>query len=389
MFAFLKNLLAPQRSSIGVSFGSHAIRLAHCSVDRSSKQHAHLLHAAAICPVPDDARTSPDVRSRFYIDALKSAIVRGRFGTRRVVLGLPNWMVQVRQLRVPKLEGEQLVSAIEAEISGKLSGDVSGFSLRHGIAGEVQSDQGTKLEVIVYAIEKSALNQFLRDAEAAKLDVVGVGVEPKAVVDCFGQVYRRKADASAVSMFIDIGRAATYCVIARGTHSLFCRSIPIAGEHFDDAVARFNAISDDAAELLRQTVSRSRAPRANEESSGGTVILPTSQLIADVAQTQKVEQPLRQVASKLADELDLCRRYHEVTFANQPITRLLFTGGASKDVWMMRLIAERLQLPAQLADPLIRMNRNATIDPDCGLDRREPQPAWAAAVGLSLTDASA
>ena len=136
-------------------------------------------------------------------------------------------------------------------------------------------------------------------------------------------------------------------------------------------------------------MSRSRAPRANEESSGGTVILPTSQLIADVAQTQKVEQPLRQVASKLADELDLCRRYHEVTFANQPITRLLFTGGASKDVWMMRLIAERLQLPAQLADPLIRMNRNATIDPDCGLDRREPQPAWAAAVGLSLTDASA
>jgi type IV pilus assembly protein PilM len=384
MLAFFKQLLTPQKSAIGVSFGTHAIRLAHCSLESSSKQHEHILHAAAICAVPEDVRTQEAVRSRFYVDSLKAALVRGRFSTRRAVLGVPNWMVHVRQLRVPKVDPTQLPSAIEAELSGKLASDISNYSIRHTVAGDLNSDQGNKQEVVVYAIEKNTLQELLDGAEAAKLDVVGVGIETKAIVDCFGHVYRRKIDATAVTMFIDIGGGGTRCIIARGAQTLFTRSIPIGGEHFDHALAQSQSIADSAAEQMRQAVSRSRVQHVEGDARAGTIVLPTSSIETNVKQTTVVEASVRQVASKLADELDLCRRYHEVTFAGLPVDRLLFVGGVAKDFWMLRLIAERLQLPAQLADPLVRMNRRATIDPDCGLDRREPQPAWAAAVGLSL-----
>jgi hypothetical protein len=41
-------------------------------------------------------------------------------------------------------------------------------------------------------------------------------------------------------------------------------------------------------------------------------------------------------------------------------------------------------LAAQVGDPLVRMGRISEIPIESGLDRRQPQPAWAVAIGLSF-----
>jgi hypothetical protein len=41
-------------------------------------------------------------------------------------------------------------------------------------------------------------------------------------------------------------------------------------------------------------------------------------------------------------------------------------------------------LAAQLGDPLVRMSRVSDVGIESGIDRRQPQPAWAVAIGLSL-----
>jgi hypothetical protein len=33
---------------------------------------------------------------------------------------------------------------------------------------------------------------------------------------------------------------------------------------------------------------------------------------------------------------------------------------------------------------MVRMNRTCQVDPSSGIDRRQPQPAWAVAIGLSM-----
>ena len=376
MFDSLRKIFSPDRSAIGVSFGTHTIRLAHCGREKTE----HTMLEAATCPVPDDVQTNPAVRSRFYVDALKTAIIRGKFTTRRAVLGIPNYMIQVRQLRVPKVEKGQLSSAIEAEISSKLPTDLSRFTLRHSVAGDVQNEQGTRQEVIVFAIETDALQKLLADAESAGLDVVGVSVEPKAVVDCFAHVYRRKADEFAVSMFIDVGASGTRCIIAQGSRTLFTRAIAVGGEE----LGRPEVLPDDTT-LLRSNP----GVRVHAVSIGESDTVSTTSASNVASSADSTSDLRRSVISRLADELDMCRRYHEVTFTNLPIDRLMFVGGASQDHSMLRLIADRLQLPVQLADPMVRMNRRATINPDCGLDRRMPQPAWASAIGLSLGNSDA
>ena len=41
-------------------------------------------------------------------------------------------------------------------------------------------------------------------------------------------------------------------------------------------------------------------------------------------------------------------------------------------------------LAAQIGDPLVRMGRISDIGIESGIDRRQPQPAWAVAIGLSM-----
>jgi Tfp pilus assembly PilM family ATPase len=86
---------------------------------------------------------------------------------------------------------------------------------------------------------------------------------------------------------------------------------------------------------------------------------------------------------KVGDELELCRRYYEATFSDRPLSRILFVGAGARETSLCQKIAEQLALPAQLGDPLVRFNRSTMPQTDC-LDRRQPSPDWACAIGLSL-----
>jgi len=86
----------------------------------------------------------------------------------------------------------------------------------------------------------------------------------------------------------------------------------------------------------------------------------------------------------LAGELTQCLRYFESVFRNQAVERAIFVGGQAYDKRFCQSLAQRLNLPAQIGDPLLHVRRVAGAGLPIGLDRRTPQPDWAVAVGLSL-----
>jgi Tfp pilus assembly PilM family ATPase len=270
-----------------------------------------------------------------------------------------------------------------------------------------------------------------------------MNVEPMAIVDCFGHVYRRKTDQKSVVCFIDIGWKSSRAVIAEGSHILFARSIPVGGEHLNRAVAQALGIGAEEAKLLRIKLCqvqpsldehrakqeiRAEQPKADEAAAaaptegfallnaslaaaekdrrsssidGGTVAVATrpvaapavvpskpnkgSKLPADPAeQIVLVEEALHEPLGRLIDELGLCRRYYEATFQNKPVEKLIFVGGEAKQRRLCQHVAREMQLAAQVGDPLVRMGRISDIGIESGIDRRQPQPGWATAIGLSL-----
>ena len=441
MFAFVQSWLKPTANPIGIDFGTDSLRMAQVEVvDGDFK-----LIAAASADVPSHVRNEPSARLEFFADTTRELLTAGNFRGRRAVMALPAASMFVQHLRMPRMDDAETRKALPFEAAGKLPIDPLFAVMRHVVAGEVYQDQEAKSEVVLMAASRDLVNQLLATASRAKLDVVGMNVEPKALVDCFAHVYRRKSDANLTSCFVDIGAAASRAVIARGTQILFARVIPVGGDHFNRAVATAMKISLDDAKVLRiklahaqpaaaaperkaparvgplplPTAAMSGPPASDDENnsfallgagleaakragaaSGGTatleqrapsraeaadeVVAAAVPLDAGQLEARLVEQACREPLSRLVEELVLCRRYYESCFPSKPVDRLVFVGGEARQTWLCQGIARELMLSAQVGDPLVRMAKTTEVGIESGIDRRQPQPGWAVALGLSM-----
>ncbi|HEY8748587.1 MAG TPA: pilus assembly protein PilM [Tepidisphaeraceae bacterium] len=438
---FVQSWFSTPSSPIGVDFGSDCLRVAQ--VEQVDNQWR--LTAAASADVPPHVRNEPFARFSFFTETIRELLTAGNFRGRRVMLNLPASFMYIQHLRLPKMDDESLKKALTWETRGKFPFDPSQASLRHVIAGEIYHDQEPKYEVVVMAARRELVEQFLAAAAKAKLDVAGINVEPKAIIDCYSRVYRRKADLDVATMFADIGCSATRVMIARGGKLQFARSIPIGGENFSRAAAQALEIPLEQARVLRAriaaeegdapqerhavtpaasltpapaepndpsqlplseensfallSVSVAKTQRSETTASMAVAPAPSSMAVADRLtdvlpsetspsvngiERQRIEEACREPIRQLVDELSLCRRYYEATFPNQPVSRLIFVGGEANQRGMCQSIARNLGIAAQIGDPLSRMNHPGQIGIESGIDRRRAQPAWSVAIGLSM-----
>src|SRR4029079_16092499 len=125
----------------------------------------------------------------FFVETTRDLLAQGNFRSRQAILDLPAAQMHIQHLRMAKMNEEETKKALPWEARGKIPIDPSKALLRHIVAGEVYQDQEPKNEVIVMAAGRDFVQQLLNGAAKARLDVVGMNVEPKAVVDCFEHVY--------------------------------------------------------------------------------------------------------------------------------------------------------------------------------------------------------
>jgi len=424
MLGFINSWFGPPANPIGVDFGSESLKMAQVQVTGGE----HRLIAAASADVPSHARTDPQARAAFFAHTARDLLAQGAFRGRAAVLALPAASMFIQHLRIPRLDDEATRKALVWEARGKLPIDPNHALMRHVVAGEIYEDQEPKNEIILMAAAREMVNQFLGAAGRAKLDVVGMNVEPLAVVNCFAHVYRRKADADLTSCYVDIGAAGTRAFVARGAQLLFARSIPVGGNHFARATAAALGVNIEDAKLMRmrlasmQPSATDREERhavqpearaaagadvdnsfallgaglaaAEKRAGAGTAVAPAAKAAAagrPRGATMTVEEELARVdvacqepLAKLIDELDLCRRYYEATFPQKPVDRLIFIGGEARNRALCQRIAQQMGLAAQVGDPLVRMGRTTDVGVESGIDRRQPQPGWTVAIGLSL-----
>ncbi|HEV8606885.1 MAG TPA: pilus assembly protein PilM [Tepidisphaeraceae bacterium] len=429
MFGFVKNLVGSKSCPIGVDFGSDSLRLAQVAPAGGDWK----LIAAASADVPSHVRHDNNARMQFFIQTTKDLLSQGGFTGRGVALALPAASMFIQHLRLPKMDDEAMKKAVPWEARGKIPLDPAHALLRYHVAGEVYQDQEAKCEIVLMAASRELVNQYLAMAAKARLDVVGMNVEPKAIVDCFSHLYRRKNDAGITNFFVDIGCAGTRAFIARGAHILFARAIHIAGDHFTRSVASAFGLGLDEAKLLRlklcnagvaaperraadHEVEAEAEPAAKEAPMEGMAMLGAAlsaarqangeprraapsaatrgaRIDANAASVQandtqqqvlRIEQACRDPLNKLIHELEGCRRYYEATFTNKPVDRLVFVGGEAKHRNLCQHIAREMGLAAQVGDPMVRLSKVADIPPDAGIDPTQPQPNWAVALGLSM-----
>jgi type IV pilus assembly protein PilM len=353
----MKNVFAPPAHPIGIDFGAHALRLAQVQTEDGDFK----LFAAASAEIPADVRDDPDARFEFFSQAIPQLVHTGKFRARRAVLGLPPSVVHTQQIVLEPMDHKLLKDAIVESAKQKIPFDPDHALFRHTIAGQTRDAEDPRLHVVVMSADTRWVNRFIAAADRAELNVVGLDMQPLALLDCFANVYRRTAEQQSVRMYIDIGSSGTRAIIAQNTHLLMTRQMKIGGDDFTRAVADHFSVSHHDARMLRIKIA------AGAVSNG-----------------QEAEAVSRHIVDELVKQLDACRREHELAFPHLAVHRVVFVGGEARDESMCKYIADGLTLPGQMGDSLCRMARKSRIDIESAIDRRYPQPAWAAAVGLSM-----
>ena len=344
---------------IGVDLGSSSVKLAQL---RLADGEVELL-GAGIAELGGHNGQGRDARLNDMCKGIKDALKTGSFKGNHAILAVPAEDTVVQHVRIPKLPPQEIGPAVEAELEGKMPFDVSQAVVRHVVSGELLGEEDPRMEVIAVAISRDQLESYLAMSRRAKLDVVGVNVEAFAVVDCFARLFRRASDASRSILFIDVGSLTTQLVLTHGNRVVFARNLAQGGSDLDKAVAEKLSVGVEEARRERQRV----ADEQSEDDRAREIL-------------EAIEPPI----DALGAEMNTCLRYYESTFKGQAVERAIFIGGQASDTRLCRALAKRLNLPAQVGDPLVHIRRTNACVLGGEADRRGPQPRWAVAVGLSL-----
>lgn len=344
---------------IGVDLGSSTVKLAQL---RWSEDNVELL-AAGAQDIPQDCRGDLRRRLQFLWPCIRKIVKSHPFRGRQAILAIPAADSFVQHVRLPIMPAEQIADVLPAELQGKLPFPSEEALIRHVVVGDTHGQTDTKQEVIVVAAEKSMTDAYLSMAARAKLDVVGLNVEPCAIIECFARLFRRTADRDRTVLFVDLGAASTQVVLAQGDKIAFARNLSLGTDALDMAVAKGMDMPADQARSVRRDII-----------AGGKVGVAEDELY------RLLEKPMAAIAT----ELTQCLRYYESTFRNGGVERAIFVGGGAHDKRLCQSLARHLNIPAQMGDPLMRIKYVDGAGLELGMDRRNPQPTWTVAVGLSL-----
>jgi type IV pilus assembly protein PilM len=338
-------------SPIGIDIGARSLKLVQLSGDRSRLVEAARVELPALPEKP-----TPEQQAERLVEGLRRGLSGKHFHGRDAVLCLNDRQLFLQSVRVPRQTGPELDRLVAQEAVGRLPFPVEEAEIRYLESADVRQGDAVLREVVVFVAQRSVLNQTLQIIEAARLNPVGVDVEPAALVRSYAGQSRRDEDQKARALMVHIGYSRTAAVIAQGEELLFVKYIDLGGQHFDQAVARHLKMELPEAVALR---------KHNGDRRGD---------MQDPEVARSVNEAIRPVIERLAGELSMCVRYHSVTFRGQPLVRLVLGGGEATPQ-LLDSLSRHVDLKCELSDPF----RSFPTVPNLG---RKGQ--WDVAAGLAM-----
>lgn len=311
--------------SIGLDIGTYGVR----AVQLGFAKGRPVLEKFAQVALPPGA-----IREGEIVDGpAVSAVIRRLwrevgFKSNDVVIGVGNQRVLVRQVELPAMSRAELAAALPFEAQELIPIPVEDAVLDFQVLGEVPGPgDGKQVRLLLAAAHREMVEAHLAVVTAAGLKATSVEVGPLAMVRSLaGSPGDGRADA-----IVSIGAGVTSVVVHEGGVPRFVRVIPIGSNEVTEAIAKDLGVDTEVAEGLKR--------RADLGSSFETVAR-AGQLVCD---------RLGPLGGEIRESLAFYSAQSHAT----PIARVLLTGGGSTVPGVLGELRSQLDLPVDLAHPLV------------------------------------
>src|SRR3954471_1177598 len=339
-------VINPDGHAIGLDIGATAIRAAVLKPGEADGQPVVTIHGAGVIPLPRGAVTAGVVQDQGAVSAaLKQLWKDNRLECRRVVIGVANPQVLVRDMQMPDLAGEQRAKALPFRAREVVALPMDQVILDFAQLGAPDPDSGLVTGLLVATPHQPVL-AAVQAVENAGLSVARVDLSS------FGTLRAGADEQLLVEAVVDLGADLTTIVIHDHGVPKLVRSVAQGGHQLTDALI----------DQLRLTpLDAERAKRENGLAG------------EDAAVTRALSEAVRPLITEIRSSIN----YYSANDGTS-LQQISLTGGGADLRGFAGLLSSQLGLPVAVIDHMRRVRL-----PGQHRDDHQPTPS-AVAVGLAM-----
>ena len=344
---------------MGLDIGTSGVRAAELRVSRTGPVLERF--GQVVLPpgaVQDGEVVDPDAVAA----ALRTLWSQARFGSRRVVVGVANQKVVVRQVDLPRLPPAELRASLAFHVQDVIPMPVEQALLDFHPLEERTDDTGAPvLRVLLVAAARDMVDGSLRAVTLAGLTPAVVDLTSFAVLRAHASGEGGFAAPHAEAL-VDVGSSVTNIVVHEGGVPRFVRILLMGGGDVTASVAERLGVPVDEAEALKQSAGLMSVPGAYDATP--------------------VQRAIESTGGAFVEEVRGSLDYFMSQSGSGRLTRIVLSGGGSRLLGLAERLSVATRLPVELAHPLGLLALGRT-----GLSPEQlayAEPVLSVPVGLAL-----
>lgn len=342
------------RVSVGLDIGFSSIKAVALSMEKNAPKLLSLGSIAA--PQPGISSDGENDLEAVGI-AIKKLFSAARIPGKEVVVALPESKVFTRVIdELPYLTNQELDQAIKFAAEEFIPMPLVDVNLNWQILSKAnQKDKASKTVVFVVASPKNLVSKYLKVLQ-------GVGLRPRALeteIIASTRALVGNNPFSPTSLIIQMGATTTDCAVVSKGMIWLTRSIATGGLALTRALAQQFGFEINQAEEYKKVYG----------------------LLEDQLEG-KVYESLKLIVDIIASEARRVIQAYQSKYVQNPIKRVVLSGGGAKMPGLVIYLANSFGLEVQEADPWYLISK------DKGLEQKLAQeaPSYSVAVGLALRE---
>lgn len=345
-------LFGRKRTTVGLDIGSGLIKL----VAISHGSGEPVLTKVALTTVVDDAIVEGEVMDTGIVaDAIRGLMQSAGIKTKQVVIAVGGRDVIIKKIAMERVKEAEARQLIRWEAEQHVPFDMENVELDFQILDP--EAEGLQMNVLLVAAKRELVENKMALLTQAGLQPSIIDVDAFALHNAF-QLNHPDAMHGVVGL-VNLGHETTNINIMEDGVPVLTRDLPLGTRRFREDLQRERGLSAEEADRLLQGFERSEVLEPFLETRGEELAVGIERAAAFL-----------QSASRSAGG----------------VGRLYTTGGGSRIPGLNRVLADRLRLPVQQANPIERLQVAedvlSTLNPD------EVGPLLMLPIGLALRTAA-
>jgi type IV pilus assembly protein PilM len=347
--------LGRSKNVVGLDIGASSVKAVQLKRGRGGSELVKL----GVAPLhPETIVDGVIMDSGTVISAIQQIFSENQIKTKDVVVAVSGHSVIVKKIQVGKMKPEELEEVIPMEAEQYVPYAIEDVNLDFQVL-ESTNPEANEMDVLLVAVKKDIINDYLSIISTAGLRAVVVDVDAFALENAFEESY--ELDKEQVVGLVNLGAAVMNINILQGGMSEFTRDSPLGGNRYTESIQKMLGLSYEQAEKLK----------LGEEVEGKRF-----------ADTQPA---IDMVNAEVVGEIRRSFDFFRSSSHSDTIHRVYLSGGCARLPGLVEYLSENLEIPAEVANPLRKIKADKKkFDPEY-LETIAPQ--LAVSVGLALRQA--